>query len=62
MAFKSIDTLTELQNGETIECSECKSGHYIPFGNVYDLKRCYHFKCNNCDNMIIATKKLNFDI
>lgn len=60
MDSENIDILKKLQNGETVECLECKKGYYAPHDNITDIKQCCHFKCNHCGNMVIATKRIKF--
>lgn len=56
MDINTMDKLKKLNNGQDVECSMCNNGHYRPIGGSYE--NCHHFKCDNCGEMIIATKKL----
>lgn len=58
MAIENVDVLIRLQHGDKIKCLNCGNSYYTAFGDVDNMEKCCHFKCESCGDMVIATKKL----
>lgn len=60
MKTQNTNSFEKLQNGDKVKCLKCSIGYYRPFGKIDNIKKCYHFKCENCGDMLIATKRFPF--
>ena len=50
------DIFKKLHDGEMVKCFSCGKGEYKPLS---EDKKCCHYKCSVCEDMIRGIKKLS---